>query len=262
MRKIMFSILLILIISVFMPSKQIKAYYGGDGFYGDEIDNYEIIDTKMVYTKGSRIPMWIGGTDTYEYYTYYLYSKLRINTVKLANDGFTPIINNKITASFAEIYEIRKDFQTSTTLSWEACENASLNIALINRQSWIYRYTQGEEFEFTRNNYNNTYGTAALISLEMKIVERKVLQEVEYGGIGGNSEVGRTVYAPTVTEYYFVVDYDLLPIEVSDIDLLSGNYTLVNGVYKPKFYINQIYSYNQDYYNALTSTIRNSYYCK
>lgn len=100
------------------------------------------------------------------------------------------------------------------------------------------------------------------MSLEIKIVERKVVKEIKYGGISGNDELSIETYSPTIKNYYFTIDYDLFPVDASYAEVTGNDYIYADGVYKYKFYIDGNYNYNQEFYNALTFTIRDSYYCK
>lgn len=239
------------------PMIRVEAHSTGDGLYGEGMEGYEIIDTQYKYTKGTRIPLWIGGTDKREYYTYYLYYKLRINTVALADNTFKRV-GNKITGAFAKIYEIKKDYEMRSSIGWEVIDGASINLALTNRQTWQYRYVEGEEIEFSLQN-NSSHCSVALISLQVKIVERYVLREDKYGGFTGNEFISSTTHAPNIKEYYFTVDYDLLPVNYTDL-IDKDKFMYVNDQYVLKLGVEYIPNFNKRYYEFLSISIQDFYY--
>ncbi|HHX81039.1 MAG TPA: hypothetical protein GX692_08250 [Acholeplasmataceae bacterium] len=257
MKKILIIMLFSFILIYLFPMQKVVAYSTGNGYYGTEIEGYEIIDTQYKYTKGTRIPLWIGGTDKHEYFTYYIYYKLRISTVTLADNSFKRV-GSKITGAFSQFYELKKDYQMRSSLGWKVIDGASINLALTNYQSWQYRYVEGEEIEFSLEN-NSSHCSVALIALEIKILERYYLKEVKYGGFSGNEVISEEHYGPQITEYYFVIDYDLLPVNYSDL-LEKNKFMYYNDQYILKPLEEYIPNFNRRYYEFLTNSIQEFYY--
>ena len=55
MKKILIIMLFSFILIYLFPMQKVVAYSTGNGYYGTEIEGYEIIDTQYKYTKGTRI---------------------------------------------------------------------------------------------------------------------------------------------------------------------------------------------------------------
>ena len=272
MKKILIMFLLILtFVVIFSNRTNVNAYSAGSGYYGTNMTDYEIIETTSKYTKGNRIPVWIGGTDKYEYYTYYLYAKLRVNTIGLTNTAFTEVENGKIIGAFEESVTLETSYSMKSTIGYEVVEGASINLALENYQAWGYRYAQGEEIEFNVSNSECNYFTVAVVSLEIKLVERYVLEEVRYGGFTGNVEKERTLHEPVFDEKYFVCDYDLMPISYDSLKTSDKNkYIYQNGEYKLNLTANEIINMtttyapdvNSNYIEYINGELKDSYYEK
>ncbi len=273
MKKILIIIVLLTLsfITIISNDIDVNAYSAGSGYYGTDMTDYEIIEKTYKYTKGNRIPVWIGGTDKYEYYTYYLYAKLRVNTVGLTNTTFKEVKNGKIVGAFEESITLEKEYSMKTSIGYEVIEGASINLALENYQAWGYRHAQGEEMEFNVSNRDCNYFSVAVISLEIKLVERYVLEEVKYGGFTGKVEKGRTLHDPVFEEYYFVYDYDLMPISYDDLKSTDKNkYKYQNGEYQlnltPSEMANMTTPYapdvNSNYIEFIMGELKKSYYAK
>lgn len=248
-----------LLSALILSSKSTYAMNTGTGNYGNNVADYTIFHTQEVYEKGTRIPLWIGGTDTYTYYTYYIYSKLKIGTAKLNNNSFN-YVSNTITGSYSEILSLKQSYEASISLSWEVVNGASAGVTLSRYQSWEYRYTEGEEIVFNLENLSG-YASTSVMTLQMKVVERVVKVTKKYGGFSGTDLISTTVSSPTHKDYFYVIDYDVMPVFYNQLSTTDRNkFTFSNGVYTLK--LGEVYNpnYNQIYYNRLPSELREFYY--
>lgn len=254
-------LLVLMISSVLILSSESYAYDTGTSYYGTEMTGYTKFYTDVDYKKGTRIPVFIGGTDVYTYYTYYVYDKLHIVTNSLVNDSFSPIINNELIGSYENVLvDIHYEYTMSSTIGYSPIKDASVGITFENHQSWDYTYSEGEEVKFEVENETSLAGVA-LMQIQMKIIERIVIVEKKYGGFSGTDLISTKVYSPTHTPYEFIIDYDLVPVFYNQLsyternnfefDRTSYNLKLINS-YTPNF--------NYEYFSLIPNEIRENYY--
>lgn len=268
MKKIIMFLVFTLIMVTFYSSSYVNSEPLLNINYGQPKNGYEIIKNDCIYTKGSRTPLFIGGTDTNEYYTYYLYSKLRINTLGLTDPTFKKVENNKLIGSFEEARYYKRNYITRTNIGFEIIDGASINLALESYKSTEYEYAEGEEIEFYVNNTSCNYYTVAVITIELKLVEHYVLEEIKYGGFTGNVEKERITHRAVENEYYFSIDYDLIPICFDDLSPSEKNkYQFKNDEYSLNLSASEIqngYTFvpnmNDKYYEFIDGELKNYYY--
>ena len=268
MKKIIILIIMICIFGITTCNmNRVDAYSTGSGYYGTNMSNYEIIGTNSKFTDGSTLVF--GGTDKYEYYTYYLYAKLRVNTIAFTDDSFQRVYDGTIAGAYTESLTIGESLTMKTTIGYSVVEDASINLAFTSHHSWAYTYSEGEEIEFNVSDSNTEYYSVAVVALEIIIVERYVLEEVKYAAITGK-EKERTLHEPVYEEWNFTCDYDLIPVAYSSLKSADkNNYILKNGEYVlrlPASDLGNLNTYvpdvNSNYIAFLEDEIKNLYYAK
>lgn len=260
MKKICLLLLFCLSFVILFPNI-FYAYDTGSNNYGTEIDGYTRFYTHYIYEKGTRIPVFIGGTDTYTYYTYYVYEKLRIDTDSLNDNCFEPVTNNEVIGSYENVLiNIQHEYTMSSTIGYSLIKDAGIGITFENHQSWDYTYSEGEEAIFNVTN-SNGLASVAVIQIKMLIIERIHVVEKKYGGFSGNQLISTTVTQHIHNPYEFIIDYDLVPVFYDQLTYAEkSNFQQVESSYKLKLINSYVPNFNYEYYSMIPSDIRSSYY--
>jgi hypothetical protein len=255
------TLFILMVSTIFLLGSETYAYSAGTGYYGTDMTGYTLVDTNCIPDPGTRIPFYIGGTDTYTYYTYYVYNKLRIVTNSLMDNNFKAVSNNEVIGSYENVLvHIQNEYTISGTIGYGPIERSGIGVTFINHQSWDYTYSEGEQVVFQVEN-PTSYAGIALIQIQMKLVERIVIVEKKYGGFSGTVLISTTVSSPVFNDQEFIIDYDLVPVFYNQLSYSEKtNFELVGSSYNLKFVNSYTPNFSYEYYSMIPSDIRSTYY--